>query len=298
MAGKVYVHSLEILNNLQNELSQFNFGTRKVLSDVDHGIEVARQHLESRWSYWHGELQRREAALRLCQSYRDHKGNYQNCSREAAAVHEAQEAIEKIKKLFTKLEQAVGQYQPNANQMMQVLDATINKAKGDLQRSIEKYRDYLDSTFGVTTYSVVTTRSSNSARSGSDFEAWVLENIFGGQAKRISIHLEDNIGVSMTKDYRILDYYWREDGSLWELKAGYQMGNVNRDQVEDLLEMLGEDLEGKHIYAREGGKKIRIPINSVNYLFDTIEGAKANFWAVSPARVWFIGDDGTLQLYE
>lgn len=294
MAGKIYVRDLEILTNLQTELSQFSFGSRKVLGDVERGIEAAKQHLESRRNYWHSELRKREAALSACQSDRNNK---RNCSREAAEVREAQEALEKIQKLFIRLEQAIGEYQPHANRMVQALGAKINKAKGDLQRSIEKYRDYLDSTFGVIASSVGT-QLSNSAQKGRDFEVWVCENIFGAQAKRISIHLEDNVGMAMTKDYRILDYYWREDGSLWEIKAGYQMGSIDQNQAEDLLSMLGKDFEGKHIYAREGGKKIRIPINSVNYIFDTKEGAKANFWAVSPARVWFIGDDDNLHLYD
>ena len=140
MVGRVYVRDLEILLNLQTELSQFNYGSNKVLSDVTRGIAKAKETLQIRARYWGVELQRRESALRACQSNDDKD---RNCSVEAAAVRQAREAIEKIKSLNSKLEQAEGEYLPNHNRLNQLVNGKISKAKGNLQRSIEKYQNYL-----------------------------------------------------------------------------------------------------------------------------------------------------------
>jgi len=140
MVGRIYVRDLEILLNLQSELSQFNYGTNKVLSDVAHDLAKTKEYLQTRAGYWVGELRRRESALRACQSDND---NERNCSAEAAAVREAQEAIEKIRALNSRIEQAEGEYLPNHNRLKQLIDGKISKAKGNLQRSIEKYQDYL-----------------------------------------------------------------------------------------------------------------------------------------------------------
>lgn len=56
-------------------------------------------------------------------------------------------------------------------------------------------------------------------RKGSNFENHVRDNVFGSVAKRLTRHLEDNPErLAMTKDYRILDAYWKEDGLYGRLK--------------------------------------------------------------------------------
>ncbi len=69
----------------------------------------------------------------------------------------------------------------------------------------------------------------NSTQKGSDFEQWVRQNLFkDDQARRIVIHSEDNPhlgrlggGLSISKEYRVTEAYWKQDSSIWELKAGY-----------------------------------------------------------------------------
>ena len=147
MVGKIYVRDLEILSNLQTELSQFNYGSNKVLGEVARGIADSKEFLKSRMNFWNVELRRREDALKSCLSNDDRD---RNCNKESMAVREAQEAIEKLRKLNSRLEQAVGEYQSQANRLQQVINSKIGKAKGDLQRSIEKYRHYLDQTMSGT----------------------------------------------------------------------------------------------------------------------------------------------------
>jgi hypothetical protein len=140
MAGRIYVRDLETLLNLQTELSQFNYGVNKVLSDVNRSLSKTKETLRTRSQFWTNELHKREAALRACQSDRDED---RNCSGEAAAVRQAQEAIQKIKTLNSRLEQAEGEYMPNHNRISQLVNGEISRAKGNLQRSIEKYQNYL-----------------------------------------------------------------------------------------------------------------------------------------------------------
>lgn len=143
MVGKVYVRDLEILSNMQVELNQFNSGTLKVLDDVARNIVNIKEHLSTRVTYWTAELRRRETALRACQSDNDEN---RNCSSQSAAVREANVALEKLHRLSTRLEQAIGEYQPHSNHLRNALNGKISKAKGDLQRSIEKYQQYLNQT--------------------------------------------------------------------------------------------------------------------------------------------------------
>lgn len=140
MVGRVYVRDLEILQNLQNKLSQFNYGTNKVLDEVASGLAEVREFLKSRTDYWNVELRKREEALRACSS-KDDKDK--NCSRETMAVREAKESLDRLKKLQARFEQALGEYQPHANRLQQVVSSKIGKAKGDLHRSIDKYQHYL-----------------------------------------------------------------------------------------------------------------------------------------------------------
>jgi hypothetical protein len=140
MAGRIYVRDLEILLSLQSELSKFNYGSNKVLSDVTHDLSKTKEFLHKRASYWNVEMQKRESALRSCLSNDDRE---RNCSAEAAAVRQATEAIAKIKALNSRLEQAEGEYLPNHNRLNQLVNGKISQAKGNLRRSIEKYQDYL-----------------------------------------------------------------------------------------------------------------------------------------------------------
>ncbi|MEO7840779.1 MAG: hypothetical protein ABIU06_15660 [Anaerolineales bacterium] len=141
MTDRIFVRDLEIFSQLQTELSQFNSSANKVLDDVAQNTIGVKEHLNSRSSYWNIELRRREGALRACQLKGD---GYRGCLLEIAAVREANIAIEKLKRLSAKLEEAIGEYQPHSNRLRKTLDGKIGKARRDLQHSVEKYRQYLD----------------------------------------------------------------------------------------------------------------------------------------------------------
>lgn len=143
MAGRVYVRDIEILRRLDEGLSKFNYGATSVLEQVARSIKASQEHLRARKNFWQAELRRREAALNACESAQDKDGRGYNCSAEAAAVREAYEALEKLRRLSSRLEQTIGEYTPYANRLQQLLNTRLNKAKGDLTRSEKKYRSYL-----------------------------------------------------------------------------------------------------------------------------------------------------------
>lgn len=142
MARKVYVRDLVVLHNLDEGLSKFNYGASDVLERVNRNIRESQAHLRSRTNYWQTELRRRENALRACERARDDKGRGYDCSKEAAAVQQARDALEKLQRLSSRLEQAVGEYNPHANHLQNLLGGKINKAKRDLNRSVKKYQAY------------------------------------------------------------------------------------------------------------------------------------------------------------
>jgi hypothetical protein len=139
----------------------------------------------------------------------------------------------------------------------------------------------------------------NPSQKGSNFENWARQELFDGQARRITVLPEDNPkldrladGVGISKERRIADAYWKEDGSIWELKSGYQKGGIDQDQLYEysLMEEAG------YVNARVGGKKEKLLVTSVNYLFDSKAGAEAN--RSGAATFWYVDEKGKVQLLD
>jgi hypothetical protein len=120
------------------------------------------------------ELRKREDALRACLSSDDRD---RNCSKESDGVHEAQEALEKVRRLNSRLEQVIGEYQPQANRLQQLLNSKTSKAKGDLQRSIDKYQQYLNQAKPGSSTSQSTSSKQRLASFGNEFQGNVGEGI-------------------------------------------------------------------------------------------------------------------------
>jgi hypothetical protein len=142
--------------------------------------------------------------------------------------------------------------------------------------------------------------SRNTAQKGADFEHRVQSDIFKGKGKRLTLQPEDNHhldkigdGVGITKNRRISDIYWSEDKSLWELKSGYENSTIDRDQLEEynLMERAG------YVYTREGDRKNKVPVASVNYLFESKKGAEHNKPHIDGyASTWYLNEKGDMEL--
>jgi hypothetical protein len=143
---------------------------------------------------------------------------------------------------------------------------------------------------------------SNPAQKGSDFETWARSEVFHGDARRLVIRPEANEhldrlgdGVGITKNRRISDAYLDSDGSVWELKAGYEAGGIDQDQLYEysLMEDAG------CVYLRDGDNVEKAPVTSINYLFETKAGAVANARDLGGrATPWYRDEEGGVQMLE
>ncbi len=142
---------------------------------------------------------------------------------------------------------------------------------------------------------------SNAGQKGSEFEQWASEHVFKGAARRLIVKVEDNLhldkygdGIGLTHERRS-DAFIDQDGSIWELKAGYDRGGINEDQLREysLMEDAG------HVYIREGDSVSKADVTSINYLFQTELSAKANSKVLEGyATVWFVDPEGIVRLFE
>lgn len=138
MSSRVYLRDIEVLHNLDTELSQFNHGANTVLDSTARDIKASQERLKARMTYWQAELRRRQNEYDACR-----RRGKDRCHAEAIAVQQAQDALGKLKRLSSRLEQAVGEYLPYASRLQCITRAKIRKAKDDLHRSIRKYQSYL-----------------------------------------------------------------------------------------------------------------------------------------------------------
>ena len=139
------------------------------------------------------------------------------------------------------------------------------------------------------------------SQKGSDFEQWAHKHVFDEKGTRLTLYVEDNLhldkygdGVGITNDeYRILDKYY--EGEIWELKSGYEQGAIDAEQAYEYSLMA----EAGFVNVRnEQNQLVSMPVSSINYLFETQEGAKANYNNVYGAAVWYIDETNNVQLFQ
>jgi hypothetical protein len=122
--------------------------------------------------------------------------------------------------------------------------------------------------------------------------------VFGGKAHRIYIRSEDNTHLEKIDDFglkkseRRTDAYWKDDGSIWEIKSGYKKGAIDDEQLDDYFLMQ----QAGFVNVEQDGKKKKLPVTSVNYIFDSVEGAKKNWDA--RATFWYLNEKKELLLFE
>jgi hypothetical protein len=142
----------------------------------------------------------------------------------------------------------------------------------------------------------------NSGQKGSDFEQWGRAEVFKGESHRLTALPEDNEhldeygdGLGLTKR-RSSDSYVDEEGSLWDLKSGYEKGGIDEDQLLEYSMM--ED--AGHVFIRDDKGQIKdVPVTSINYLFETKAGAAANATDLQGrATAWYKDENGKVQLYD
>ena len=135
---------------------------------------------------------------------------------------------------------------------------------------------------------------------GSQFEKRMNRDVFNKEdSTRLVLYPEDNPhlddagdGVGITKSKRITDGYIKDDGSIWELKSGYETNLIDHDQLYEysLMEDAG------YVNVRVGDQVEKFDVNSINYLFETKQGAENNASHLRGyATTWYVDDTGNIQ---
>lgn len=140
MADKIYVRDLELLLKLRGTIGKFVLEVSRALDQARRGILDSQARVRNRWTYWETELRRRQRAYEACCQDEDAQ-----CDAEAAAVREAQAALEKLRRLSARLEQAIGEYSPYASRVEQLITRELSQARSQLDSDINRYQAYLAS---------------------------------------------------------------------------------------------------------------------------------------------------------
>lgn len=140
MARRVYVRDLNILLDLDRSLGTFASRAQEILDMVGKEIRANKEWLAERCRYWSREVEHRHRAYRMCLMQQDKDGRGGGCGAEAAALREAEEALELARRWSARVEQAIGEYAPYEERMGKMLGSHVGQARADLSRSIEKYR--------------------------------------------------------------------------------------------------------------------------------------------------------------
>ncbi|HET7486678.1 MAG TPA: hypothetical protein VFJ85_02030 [Acidimicrobiales bacterium] len=122
------------------------------------------------------------------------------------------------------------------------------------------------------------------AMKGSMFERWTLSNVLASAGQRIRFKKQGNMGQD-----RSSDGYDPATGTLWDMKhyTEKMAASTNNDQAADYDEILTKG------YKSITGQTI----SAVNYLFPTLDAAKANKWLASTYGfgVYYVEDPTTLK---
>lgn len=139
----------------------------------------------------------------------------------------------------------------------------------------------------------------NPSARGSNFEKWCNANLMDDRAERLRVPSEQNDNLNLSAQSRLSDDYWARDNAIWDMKCGYEQGNIDISQLSDYQKMLNE---GQVTALKDGHEQIQ-NIESINYLFDTKEGALNNQELIESTGserifVWYLDNDNQPRLLQ
>jgi hypothetical protein len=136
VTGVADIHAdVEALKELAGALTRYRYGQREVADRGDYQIAATRASLEEKASQWRSLLARREADLAACQraALDDEAGGHGDCRAEAAAVREAQERLESIRRWQQQVEDGASAFLGPAGRFRNVLDVDLPRTESHLQ---------------------------------------------------------------------------------------------------------------------------------------------------------------------
>jgi hypothetical protein len=123
------------LKEFAGALTRYRHAQREVVERGDHQIAATRASLEEKASQWRSLLAQRQADLADCQraaATDAESGGHADCSRQAAAVRQAQERLESIRRWQQQVEDGVSAFLGPASRFRNLLDVGLTRTENHL----------------------------------------------------------------------------------------------------------------------------------------------------------------------
>jgi exonuclease III len=123
------------LKEFAGALTRYRHAQREVVEQGDYQIAATRASLEEKASQWRSLLAQRQADLADCQraaAMDAEAGGHADCSAPAAAVREAQERLESIRRWQQRVEDGASAFLGPASRFRNLLDVDLPRAESHL----------------------------------------------------------------------------------------------------------------------------------------------------------------------
>ena len=131
---------IEALEDFAGALTRYRHAQREVAERGDYQIAVTRAALEEKAGQWRSLLARRQADLADCQraaAMDAEGGGHAGCHAEAAAVREAEERLESIRRWQERVEDGASAFQGPSSRFRNVLDVDLPRTEQHLLALID-----------------------------------------------------------------------------------------------------------------------------------------------------------------
>jgi hypothetical protein len=131
---------IEALKEFAGALTRYRQAQREVADRSDYQIAATRASLEEKASEWRSLLARRQADLAACQRAMvadAEAGGHADCHAEAAAVREAQERIESIRRWQRQVEDGASAFVGRSSRFRNLLDVDLPRTEHHLLAVID-----------------------------------------------------------------------------------------------------------------------------------------------------------------
>jgi exonuclease III len=124
------------LKEFSRALARYRHAQRDVVERGDYQIAATRASLEEKASQWRSLLAQRKADLADCQraaAMEAEAGGHADCSAQAAAVREAQERVESIRRWQQQVEDGASAFLGPASRFRNLLDVDLTRTENHLE---------------------------------------------------------------------------------------------------------------------------------------------------------------------
>ena len=123
------------LKDFAGALTRYRHAQREVVERGDYQIAATRASLEEKAGQWRSLLAQRQADLADCQraaAMAAEAGGHADCSAQAAAVREAQERLESVRRWQQRVEEEASAFLGPASRFRNLLDVDLTRTENHL----------------------------------------------------------------------------------------------------------------------------------------------------------------------